>query len=220
MRRSTGAPAGDGEERVRDTEVARHFGPAALVVGAFDLGVDFLGTAVDALRDEGRLGHLPGCSCSTRAWRRGSPIGTSRSRLRTRPDAWRKSSETRRRRRRGHRRSRSLPGCVATRTRPSGPRHRRSGSQCRRAPTSPSPSRSSAGSSQPSGRADTPTPTSFAERLFDPADSAYHPVISSWLIGDLAEAALHLDRVEEARARVEQVETPAGESPAAGLRSA
>jgi ATP/maltotriose-dependent transcriptional regulator MalT len=53
----------------------------------------------------------------------------------------------------------------------------------------------------------------FAERLFDPADSAYHPVISSWLIGDLAEAALHLDRVEEARARVEQVEAEAGESP-------
>src|SRR5207247_11001884 len=46
----------------------------------------------------------------------------------------------------------------------------------------------------------------FAERLFDPKDSAHHPVISSWLIGDLAEAALHLDRVGEARARVEQVE--------------
>ena len=28
-----------------------------------------------------------------------------------------------------------------------------------------------------------------ADRLFDPADSAYHPVISSWLIADLAEAA-------------------------------
>jgi hypothetical protein len=53
----------------------------------------------------------------------------------------------------------------------------------------------------------------FAVRLFDPADSAYHPVISSWLIGDLAEAALHLDRVEEARARVEQVEAAAGKSP-------
>jgi len=50
-------------------------------------------------------------------------------------------------------------------------------------------------------------------RLFDPANSAYHPVISSWLIGDLAEAALHLDRVEEARARVEQVEVAAGKSP-------
>ena len=34
----------------------------------------------------------------------------------------------------------------------------------------------------------------YAERLFDPGDSAYHPVISSWLIADLAEAALHIDR--------------------------
>jgi ATP/maltotriose-dependent transcriptional regulator MalT len=53
----------------------------------------------------------------------------------------------------------------------------------------------------------------LANRLFDPEDSAYHPVISSWLIGDLAEAALHLDRVEDARARVEQVEAAAGDSP-------
>ena len=28
----------------------------------------------------------------------------------------------------------------------------------------------------------------YADRLFDPGDSAYHPVISSWLIADLAEA--------------------------------
>jgi DNA-binding CsgD family transcriptional regulator len=52
-----------------------------------------------------------------------------------------------------------------------------------------------------------------AKRLFDPQDSAYHPVISSWLIGDLAEAALHLNRVEEARAHVEQVEAAAPKSP-------
>ena len=53
----------------------------------------------------------------------------------------------------------------------------------------------------------------FAKRLFDPEDSAYHPVISSWLIGDLAEAALHLNRVEEARARVAQVEAATGKNP-------
>jgi hypothetical protein len=33
-----------------------------------------------------------------------------------------------------------------------------------------------------------------AGRLFDPDDSAYHPVICSWLIGDLAEAARRADR--------------------------
>ena len=46
-------------ERRLDTDAARFFGPAALVVGAFDLGNDFLAAAVDGLRTEGRLGHLP-----------------------------------------------------------------------------------------------------------------------------------------------------------------
>jgi DNA-binding CsgD family transcriptional regulator len=64
----------------------------------------------------------------------------------------------------------------------------------------------------------------FADRLFDPSDSAYHPVISSWLIADLAEAARHIDRLDDARARVAQVEATAGERPgtwiAMGLRHA
>jgi DNA-binding CsgD family transcriptional regulator len=63
-----------------------------------------------------------------------------------------------------------------------------------------------------------------ADRLFDPADSAYHPVISAWLIADLAEAARHVDRLEDARARVAQVEASAGARPgtwiALGLRHA
>jgi hypothetical protein len=42
-----------------DTDAARFFGPAALVVGAFDLGADFLEAAVDGLRTDGRLRHLP-----------------------------------------------------------------------------------------------------------------------------------------------------------------
>lgn len=47
-----------GDKRL-DTDAARFFGPAALVVGAFDLGTDFLAAAVNGLRREGRLGHLP-----------------------------------------------------------------------------------------------------------------------------------------------------------------
>ena len=54
--RASNSAAGD--ERL-DTDAARFFGPAALVVGAFDLGNDFLAAAVDGLRTEGRLGHLP-----------------------------------------------------------------------------------------------------------------------------------------------------------------
>ena len=59
-----------------------------------------------------------------------------------------------------------------------------------------------------------------AERLFDPGDPAYHPVISSWLIADLAEAARHIDRLEAARARLAQVEALVGRAARApGSRS-
>jgi len=48
--------------------------------------------------------------------------------------------------------------------------------------------------------------------------------MASWIIGDLAEAALHAGRVEEARARVAEVEAAAGDNPtvwiALGLRHA
>jgi DNA-binding CsgD family transcriptional regulator len=54
-----------------------------------------------------------------------------------------------------------------------------------------------------------------SERLFDPADSAYHPVISSWVIADLAEAAAHIDRFDAARERVAQVEAMTGGEPGA-----
>ncbi|MDP9259455.1 MAG: helix-turn-helix transcriptional regulator [Actinomycetota bacterium] len=37
--------------------------------------------------------------------------------------------------------------------------------------------------------------------------------MACWVIGDLAEAAVHIDRAEEARARVAQVEAAAGDSP-------
>jgi DNA-binding CsgD family transcriptional regulator len=52
-----------------------------------------------------------------------------------------------------------------------------------------------------------------AERLFDPASPAHHPIIACWLIGDLAEAALHTERINEARARVKQVEAGSGDIP-------
>ena len=52
-----------------------------------------------------------------------------------------------------------------------------------------------------------------ARRLFDPRDSAYHPVMSGWLIAEFAEAARHLDRLDEGRARVAEVERAAGPAP-------
>ena len=43
----------------RDTDAARFLGPAAVAVGAFDIAATFLGEAVEGLRTQGRLGHLP-----------------------------------------------------------------------------------------------------------------------------------------------------------------
>jgi ATP/maltotriose-dependent transcriptional regulator MalT len=46
----------------------------------------------------------------------------------------------------------------------------------------------------------------IAHRLFDPADPAYHPVVARWLLADLAEAALHTDRVRDARELLLRIE--------------
>ena len=107
-------------DRRLDTDAARFFGPAALVVGAFDLGADFLKAAVDGLRTEGRLGHLP------RLLMLYSSYGRSHRRLGRCVDYGRRG-EAARRRVRGPAsggRSRhgdldSSPRCVATSSRPS-----------------------------------------------------------------------------------------------------
>jgi ATP/maltotriose-dependent transcriptional regulator MalT len=52
-----------------------------------------------------------------------------------------------------------------------------------------------------------------AERLLDPASPAHHRIIACGLIGELAEAALHTGRVNEARTRVTQVEAASGDIP-------
>ena len=200
-------------ERSRDTEVARHFGPAALVVGAFDLGADFLGTAVDALRDEGRLRHLPrmlmlysSMAARLADWDVAIPAAAEARRLAEelgdpQAEAAADTAVSLIAGMRGDERAAERAAAEAERVaEPAGANITVAFAQFGRVVAALG-----------SGRhADA---YNSAQRLFDPADSAYHPVISSWLIGDLAEAALHLDRVEEARARVEQVETAAGESP-------
>jgi ATP/maltotriose-dependent transcriptional regulator MalT len=44
-------------------------------------------------------------------------------------------------------------------------------------------------------------------RVFDPADIAYHPYIRPWIIGDLAEAAVHSGHQAEVRMVVDELET-------------
>jgi ATP/maltotriose-dependent transcriptional regulator MalT len=200
-------------EHVRNTEVARHFGPAALVVGAFDLGVDFLRTAVDALRDEGRLRHLPltlmlysNMAARLADWDAAIPAADEARRL---------SEELR-----DPQAEAAAMTAVSLIAGMRGDEHaaEQAAAHAERVAVAAGANITVAFAqfgrivaALGSGRhADA---YNLANRLFDPEDSAYHPVISSWLIGDLAEAALHLDRVEDARARVEQVEAAAGDSP-------
>ena len=54
-----------------------------------------------------------------------------------------------------------------------------------------------------------------AERIFDPLDPAHHPLMDCWVIGDLAEAALHADQVAQGRERLAEIETAVGPTPGA-----
>jgi DNA-binding CsgD family transcriptional regulator len=197
----------------RDTDVARHFGPAALVVGAFDLGADFLSTAVNALRDEGRLRHLPlilmlysSMAARLADWSVAIPAAAEARRLAEEladPQAAAAADTVVSliAGMRGDERAAEQAAAQAERVAvPAGANITVAFAQFGRVAAA-------LGAGRHADAYD------LAQRLFNPRDSAYHPVISSWLIADLAEAAVHLDRVEEARARVAQIERAAGGSP-------
>jgi DNA-binding CsgD family transcriptional regulator len=202
------------QERL-DPEAARFFGPAALVVGAFDLGNDFLRAAVDGLRNEGRLGHLPrllslySCMAARRGdWEAAVTAGEEASRLAEElaEPQWAAAADT----------AISLvaamrgdePGAELLAVRaeavaePTGANITMAFAQFGKVLAALATGRHADGYRS-------------AERLFDPSDSAYHPVISSWLIADLAEAAVQIDQLDAARARVAQVEATAGAQPGA-----
>ena len=206
------------------TDAARFYGPAALVVGAFDLGSDFLAVAVDGLRAQGRLGHLPRLltlhsSMAARLgdWEVAMSAAEESRRLADEfaEPQWAAAADT----------AMSLVAAM----RGDEQKAERMAAQAELV-------------AEPVGASITIAFAQFgrvlaalacgrhadayasADRLFNPADSAYHPVISSWLIADLAEAALHIDELEAARARLGQVEATAGERPGTwielGLRHA
>jgi DNA-binding CsgD family transcriptional regulator len=207
-----------------DTDAARFFGPAALVVGAFDLGNDFLATAIHGLRTEGRLGHLPRLltlhsSMAARIgdWEVALPGAEEARRLAQElgEPQWEAAADT-------------VVSLVAAMR--GDEEHARVMAAQAEAVAEPVGANITVAFAQfgkvlaalAGGRhADA---YAYAERLFDPDDSAYHPVISSWLIADLADAARHIDRVDAARERVAQVAASAGERPgtwiAVGLRHA
>jgi DNA-binding CsgD family transcriptional regulator len=200
------------EERL-DTDASRFFGPAALVVGAFDMGNDFLRAAVNGLRNEGRLGHLPrllslySCMAARRGdWEVAITAGEEARRLAEEfaEQQWAAAADT------------SISLVAAMR----GDEQRAERMAARaEAVAEPAGANITMAFAQ-FGKVLAALATDrhadayeYAERLFDPADSAYHSVISSWLIADLAEAAVHIDRLDAARTRVAQVEEVAGGQP-------
>jgi DNA-binding CsgD family transcriptional regulator/tetratricopeptide (TPR) repeat protein len=208
----------------RDTDAARFLGPAAVAVGAFDLATAFLAEAVDGLRTQGRLGHLPRMltlqgrmAAQVADWGVAIPAAEEARRLAAElgEPHWVAAAD-------------AVDSVIAG-IRGDPEAAERAAARAERLAT---PARSSmtlafaqfgrifaalgAGLYDDAYQA--------AERLFDPASPAHHPVVACWIVGDLAEAALRTDRADEARARVKQVEAAAGDASgtciAVGLRHA
>ena len=203
-------------ERI-DPDAARFFGPAALVVGAFDLGNDFLAAAVDGLRNAGRLGHLPrllslySCTAARRGdWEVAMTAGEEGRRLAEEfgEPQWAAAADTAislvAAMRGDEQTAERLAARAETIAEPAGANITMAFAQFGKVLAALATGRYAEA-------------YEYAERLFDPDDSAYHPVISSWLIADLAEAAVQLDRLDFARARVAQVEAIAGGQPGAWI---
>jgi DNA-binding CsgD family transcriptional regulator len=196
-----------------DTDAARFLGPAAVVVGAFDVGSDLLAAAVDGLRTEGRLGHLPRLLSlySTMAarlgdWEAAIPAAEEARRLAEEfaEPHWEAAANTVislvAAMRGDEERAERLAARAEMIAEQVGAKITMAFAQFGRVVAALGGGRHT-------------DAYACAERLFNPADSAYHPVISSWLLADLAEAARHIDRLGAARERVAQVEAVAGERP-------
>jgi len=200
--------------RTLDTESKRHLGPAALVLGAFDVAAGLLASAADGARTEGRLGQLPrmlvlhGIVASfLGSWDVAVSAGEEARRLATEFGAplWIAGGETvlslvagmrgdADAAERGAARAEQL-GLVA------GGKVTVALAQFGRVLSA-------------SGESRHDDAYASARRLFDPADPAYHPVVACWLVADLAEAAVHSDHIAEARQLLAQVEATAGSRPA------
>jgi DNA-binding CsgD family transcriptional regulator len=209
--------SGEAAKERLDPDAARFFGPAALVVGAFDLGIDFLRAAADGLRNEGRLGHLPrllslySCTAARRGdWDAAITAGEEAGRLAEEfaEPQWAAAADTAismvAAMRGEEQRAELLAARAEAVAEPAGANITMAFAQFGRVLAALATGR----------HADA---YGYAERLFDPADPAYHPVISSWLIADLAEAAVHIGRLDAARRRVAQVEEMAGSRPGAWI---
>src|SRR5215211_2726788 len=207
-----------------DTEALLYLGPAAVAVGAFDIGMTLLSGATDGLRADGRLGHLTyvlaiqGIVATRLAdWDVAIPAAEEARSLAIElgQPLWKAGADT-------------LVSTIAG-MRGDEDAAERASAEAERiaAPTGANNIVALAQFGRVSaalGASRHDDAYKAAARLFDPTDPAHHPAMASWIIGDLAEAALHAERVAEARACVAQIEAAAGDTPTVwitlGLRHA
>jgi DNA-binding CsgD family transcriptional regulator len=207
-----------------DPEPARHFGAAAFIVGAFDLAVSFWQIAVDGLRSEGRLGHLPraltvyGTVAARHAnWDVALPAADEGRRLALEfaEPMWEAGAETVASTIAGMRGDNQTAAAAAEKAERYG---LIAGVHWTVALAQAGRSLAALGIGRHEDAYES------ARRLFDPDDPAYHPVMSAWVIGELAEAAWHTGRVDEAREHLAKLEAATGSDPASwigiGLRHA
>ena len=200
--------------RSLDTEAVRHVGPAALVLGAFDIAAGFLASAAEGARAEGRLGQLPRMlvlhgivAAFLGKWDDAVPAGEEARRLATELGGplWIAGGETVLSVVAGMRGDAEAAERGAARAEQLG---LAAGGRVTVALAQVGRVLSALGESRHDDA------YASARRLFEPADPAYHPIVARWLIADLAEAALHADRVSEGRELLAQVEATAGARPA------
>jgi ATP/maltotriose-dependent transcriptional regulator MalT len=207
-----------------DADAARFLGPAAVAVGAFDAAAVFLGEAVEGLRAHGRLGHLPrlltlqgSIAAQLADWGVAIPAAEEARRLATELDEpqWVAAADT--------------VASIIAGIRGDELAAEQAAARAERVavPTGANLTVAFAHTGRILGALGAgrhKAAYEAAERVFDPASPAHHPVVACWLIGELAEAALHTGRIVEARARVKQVEATSGDTPgtciAIGLRHA
>ncbi len=197
----------------QETEALLYLGPAAVAVGAFDIGMTLLTQATDGLRAEGRLGHLAymlaiqGLVAVRLAdWDIAIPAAEETRSLAMvlGQPLWSAAADTvssTTAGMRGDEEAAEQASADAERIAAAvGANNIVALAQFGRVAAALGAARH-----QDAYRA--------AGRLFDPSDPAYHPAMASWIIGDLAEAAVHAGHAEAARARVAQVEVAAGDNP-------
>ena len=196
-----------------DADAARFLGSAAVAVGAFDIAATFLGEAVEGLRTQGRLGHLPrmltlqaSMAAQVTDWGVAIPAAAEARRLATelREPQWIAAADT-------------VDSIIAG-IRGDQDAAERAAARAERiaVPTRANITVAFAQSGRifaALGAGRHSDAYEAAERLLDPASPAHHPIVACWLIGDHAEAALHTGRISEARARVKQVEAASGDIP-------